>query len=292
MAFTLSPDSIIQIVSGIIVAMVSVAAAFIAARYTEKYRDQSESKAEHYKQIKANVLNPMLRQTDQYYLPIIEFKKENLQWTRADTKRFAVGLNDEPVTYKVVASIVPIGASSLGIVQEDEQAQIENELYEDCKANHFKAQFEEWEKLTLKVKGFNQESLDLANMITESIAKTLGLQVVNEWANSREYVSPYCGVAIFNRMAGTGNQLTIGVQPTGYGSYLLVSFGNVMIQLVPSADTQRVRSVIDEEINERREKFLQLKTQAESIDKEFVPFRAKLKTLAEKQELSVKCDYI
>lgn len=289
MALTLSPDSIIQVISVIIVAIVSIAAAFIAARYTEKYRDQSENKAEHFRQIKVNVLNPMLRQTDQYYLPILEFKKENLKWSRRDTKRFAVGLNEEPITYEVVASIVPTNTSSSGALQEDEQACIENELYEDCRKNHFKTLFEEWENLTSKVNEFNRESLELANMITDSIAKTLGLPVVNDWEHSGQYVTPYCGVAIFNRMAGTGMyQLTTEIQNT----YKRVSFGNVIIKLDPSADVQKVRSIIDEEIKERREKFLQLKTKAESIDKEFVPFRAQLEAQAEKQKLSEKCDYI
>jgi hypothetical protein len=76
--FPLSSDSI-QIISIIIGAAVSIVAAFIAARYTEKYRDQSEKKVAHYKQIKINVLNPMLELTDKYYLPILEFKKANLK---------------------------------------------------------------------------------------------------------------------------------------------------------------------------------------------------------------------
>lgn len=42
LAFALSPDSM-QIISAIIVATVSIAAGFIAARHTEKYRDQSEN---------------------------------------------------------------------------------------------------------------------------------------------------------------------------------------------------------------------------------------------------------
>jgi hypothetical protein len=293
LAFALSPDLIIQIISVIIVAIVSIVAAFIAARYTEKYRDQSENVAKHYRQIKVNVLNPMLELTDKYYLPIIEFKKENLKWDRRITKKFAVGLNEEPTTYEVIASIVPKSTSNSDFLQEDKQAQIEYELYEDCRKNHFKTLFEEWENLTLKVNDFNRESLELANMITESVALTLGLPVVKEWDRSGQYVTPYCGVAIFNRMAGTGMyQLTIGVQPTGYGEYLRVSFGNFIIQLDPSTDVQKVRSIIDEEIKETREKFLQLKTKAESIEKEFVPFRVKLQTIAEKQKLSGKCDYI
>jgi hypothetical protein len=230
----------------------------------------------------------MLKQTDQYYLPILEFKKENLHWDRRDTKRFAVGLNEEPTTYEVVASIIPANISSSRLLQENEQAHIENELYEDCRKNHFKKLFEEWENLTSKVNQFNRESLELANMITESIAKTLGLPVVNEWDRPGHYVTPYCGVAILNRMAGTG----IYKLTAESGKYLMVSFGNVIIQLDPSADAQKVKSIIDEEITEKREKFLQLKTKAESIDNEFVPFRAKLETLTEKQKLSGKCDYI
>lgn len=293
MAFALSLDSIIQIISAIIIGIVSIVGAIIAARYTEKYRDQSENEAEHYRQIKVNVLNPMLKQTDQYYLPILEFRRENLDWDRRDTTRFAVGLNEEPTTYEVVARIVPVNISSSRLLQEDEQARIENELYEDCRKNHFKTLFEEWENLTSKVNQFNRESLELANMITESIAKTLGLPVVNAWDLSGHYVTPYCGVAILNRMAGTGMyQLTNGVQKTQNGEYQRVSFGNVIIQLDPSADVQKVKNMIDEEIKEKREKFLHLKTKAESIDKEFVPFRAKLETLAEKQKLSGKCDYI
>jgi len=235
----------------------------------------------------------MLIQTDQYYLPILEFKKENLHIGRRDTKRFAVGLNEEPTTYEVEASIVPANISSSGLLQEDEQARIESELYEDCRKNHFKTLFEEWENLTSKVDQFNRESLKLANLITESIAKKLALPVVNEWDHSGQYVTPYCGVAIFNRMAGTCiYQLTTGVQKTPYGEYQRVSFTNLIIQLDPSADVQKVRSVIDEEIKETREEFLQLKTKAESIDKEFVPFRTQLKTQDEKQKLSGKCDYI
>lgn len=289
LAFILSPDSIIQIIFGIVSI---VAAAFIAARYTEKYRDQSENKAEHYSQIKSKVLIPMLEQTDQYYLPILQFKKENLYWIRREAKRFAVGLNEEPITYEVAASIVPANISSSRLLQEDEQAQFENELYEDCRKNHFKTLFEEWENLTSRVNQFNRESLELANMITESIAKTLGVPVVNAWDLSGHYVTPYCGVAILNRMAGTGMyQLNIGVQNTN-GEYLRVSFGNVIIQLDLSTDVQKVRSIIDEEIKGKREKFLQLTTKAESIDKEFVPFRDKLEKLGEKQKLSGKCDYI
>jgi hypothetical protein len=290
LAFTLSPDSIIQIISVIIVAIVSIVAAFIAARYTERCRDQSENEAEHYRQIKIDVLNPMLKQTDQYYLPILEFKKENLKWDRRDTKRFAVGLNEEPTIYEVVASIVvPTNTSSSSVLQEDVQARIENELYEDCKKNHFKTLFEEWENLTSEADEFNRESLKLANMITESIAKTLDLPVVNDWNHSGQYVTPYCGVAIFNRMAGTGiYQLTV-VQNTRFQRF---SFGNPIIQLDLSADAQKVRNIIDEEIKEKREKFLQLKAKGGSLDKKFIPFRAKLKTLTEKQKLSGKCSYI
>ncbi len=268
-------------------------AAFIAARYTEKYRDQSENKAEHYRQIKTNVLNPMLELTDKYYLPIVEFKKENLSWTRKTTKKFAAGLSEEPIIYEVVASIIPRNISDSSISPEEEQTHIVNELYEDCQKNHFKMLFEEWENLTSKTGQFNRESLELANAITESIAKTLGLPIVNNWNFSGQYVTPYCGVGIWNRMAGTGMyQLSTGVQATGSGQYLTVTFGNTIIQLDPSTDVQKVRSVIDDEIKQRREKFLQLKTNAESIDKKFVTFRANLEILIEKQKLSGKCDYI
>ncbi|MCJ7634094.1 hypothetical protein MUP77_17120 [Candidatus Bathyarchaeota archaeon] len=286
LAFTLSPDSII-------LAIVAIVAAFIAARYTEKYRNQSENEAEHYKQIKVNVLNPMLKQIDQYYLPILEFKRENLFYDRRDTKKFAVGLSEQPTTYEVVGSIVPANISSSRILQEDEQSHIENGLFEDCRKKHFKTLFEEWERLTSKVNEFNRESLELANLITESIAKMLSLPVINDWDRSGQYVTPYCGVAIFNRMAGTGiYQLIIGVENMGYGTYLIVKFGNSIIQLDPSTDVQKVRSIIDNEINERREKFLYLKTKAESINKEFVPFRTQLATQLEKQKLPGKCDYV
>jgi hypothetical protein len=284
----LSSDSI-QIISAIIIAIISLIAAFIAARYTEKYRDQTENRAEHYRQIKVNVLNPMLELTDQHYLPILEFKKANLKVDRKDTKKFAVGLNEEPTTYEVVASIVSESTSNSDLLQEDKQTQIENELFEDCRKNHFKALFEEWENLTLKVNDFNQESLELANMISESIAKTLGLPIVKEWDRSGQYVTSYCGVAIFNRMAGTGiYQLTIGQDARQHW----VSFGQIAVRVDLTTDIQKVKNVIDEEIKARREKFLQLKKKAESIDKEFVPFRAHLKTLMDKQKLSGKCDYI
>ena len=293
MTFSLSPDSIVQIISAITIGIVSIVAAIIAARYTEKYRDRSENAAEHYKQIKVNVLNPMLQLTDRYYLPIVGFKKENLQWSRKDTKRFAAGLNDEPLIYEVVASIVPPNVSGSTVLKENEDAQIDNELYEDCKRNHFRPLIEEWETLTLRVNEFNQESLQLANTITDSIAKTLDLPVVKSWNLSGQFVTPYCGIAILNRMAGTGMyQISIGVQPTGFGQYLQVSFGNVVIQLEPSADVQKIKGIIDEEINIRRKKFLELKTIAESIEKEFILFRPKLQTIAEKQKLAGKCNYI
>ncbi|MGD0204033.1 MAG: hypothetical protein ABSC20_09050 [Candidatus Bathyarchaeia archaeon] len=292
----MNTDSTIQIISAIILAIVGIAAAFIAARFTEKYRDQSENKAEHYKQIKVNVLTPMLDLTDKYYLPIIEFKRENLAWERRITKKFAAGLNEEPINYEIVASIAPKNTSGSNIFQEDEQIHIENEFFEDCRKNHFKMLFEEWENLTSKVDQFNRESLELANVMTESIAKKLGLPVVKDWNFSGQCVTPFCGVAIFNRMAGTGGyQLTTAVQPFGKGTYLTVSFGNNIIQLDPStdvADVQKVRSILDDEINERREKFLLLKTKAESINKKFVPFRAHLEILMGKQKLSGKCEYI
>ena len=65
-----------------------------------------------------------------------------------------------------------------------------------------------------------------------------------------------------------------------------------MIQLSPSAEVQKVRSVIEEEMKKTREKFLRLKTKAESIQKDFVTFRAKLQMSVEKQKLSGKCNYI
>jgi hypothetical protein len=285
--FPFSSDSI-QIIAIIISAIVAIVAAFVAARYTEKYRDLNEKIVEHYRQIKINVLNPMLELTDQHYLPILEFKKANLRWDRRDTRKFAVGLNEEPTTYEVVASIVPASTSNSDLLQGDNQAQIEKELYEDCRKNHFKTLFEEWENLTLKVDDFNRESLVLANMITGSIAKTLGLPIVKEWDRSGQYVTPYCGVAIFNRMAGTGmNQLTTGQD----NRHQWVSFGQIIVQIDLTSDIQKVKNIIDEEIKARREKFLQLKTNAESIDKQFVPFRANLKTMTEKQKLTGKCDY-
>lgn len=287
--FALNSDSI-QIISVIIGAIVSIAAAFIAALYTEKYRDQNENRTEHYKQIKVNVLNPMLNQTDQYYLPILEFAKANLHWTAKNTKKFAVGLTEEPTISEVVACIVPSNASSSIIIQgEDEKALIEKELYEDCKKNHFNKLFKEWENLNTKANDFNQESLKLANIITESISKKLGLPIVSDWNLQGQYVTPYCGVAIFNRMAGTlGYQLGV----TQNNSYQMVSFGNVIIQLDLSADIQKVKSILDDEIKERKEGFIQLKAKAESIDKEFVVFRAKLETLTDKQRLSGKCNYV
>ena len=252
LAFALISDSMIQIISAMIVAIVSIAAAFIAARYTEKYRDQSENLVEHYRQIKDNVLKPMLDLTDKYYLPIIEFKRENLTWDRRIIKKFAAGLNEEPINYEIVASIAPKNTSGSTLVQEDEQVHIENELFEDCRKNHFKMLFEAWENLTLKVDQFNRESLQLANVMTESIAKKLGLPIVNDWNFSGQCVTPFCGVAIFNRMAGTGGyQLNTTVQPFGKGTYLTVSFGNTIIQLDPFTDVsevQKVRSIIDDEI--------------------------------------------
>jgi hypothetical protein len=284
---------VVQIVSAITIGIVSIVAAIIAARYTEKYRDRSENAAEHYKQIKVNVLNPMLKLTDRYYLPIVELRKENLQWFRRDTKQFAAGLDEEPIIYEVVASIIPPNTSDSTVLQGNEEAQIDNELYEDCKKNHFKLLFEEWETLTSRVNQFNQESLQLANMITHSIAKTLDLPVAKIWDAPGRFVTPYCGIAILNRMAGIGiYQIMSGFQSTTGGQYLQVSFGNVIIQLEPSADIQKIRGIIDEEIKVRRKKFLELKTLAGSIDKDFVLFRPKLQTIAEKQKLSGKCSYI
>ena len=286
-------DSLVQIASVIILAVVSIAAALIAARYTEKYRDQSENKAEHYKQIKVGVLDPMLRQTDEHYLPILEFKKASLEWSRRDLRRFAVGLDEEPLTYEVIANIVPSSAlkQRLPMIEGDE-AKIETELYDDCKTNHFKMLFEKWESLISRVNELNRQSLELANTITQSIADKLGLPIIGDWDRPGQYVTPYCGVAIFNRMAGTGMyQLSSGVQDSGHGKHQNIAFGNPIVQVDPSADVQKIRNMIDEEINGRREKFLILKATADSIDKEFAAFRTQLAKMMEKQKLSGKCDY-
>jgi len=72
-------------------------------------------------------------------------------------------------------------------------------------------------------------------------------------------------------MAGTGMyQLTIGQDARQHW----VSFGQIAVRLDLTTDIQKVKNVIDREIKARREKFLQLKKKVESIDKEFVPFRA------------------
>jgi hypothetical protein len=229
----------------------------------------------------------MLELTDKHYLPILEFKKANLDVDRRDIRKFAVGLNEEPTIYEVVAIAVPESTNPNSIMGEI-QVRIEKELYDDCRKNHFKNLLVEWETLTKKVNNFNQESLELANIITESVAQKLGLPIAKEWDLSGQYVTPYCGVAIFTRMMGTGMyQLTL-CQDNHYQSIL---FGRTIIKVDYTVDTQKIKSVIDEEIITRREKSLQLKTRAESISKEFVPFRVRLKTLADKQKLSGKCDF-
>lgn len=100
MTLTLNTDSILQILSIVVIAIVSILAAIIAAKYTEKYRDRNENALEHFKQIKSHVIAPMLKQIDGYYLPILSFNAENLQWDRRDTRKFAVELSEQPVTYK------------------------------------------------------------------------------------------------------------------------------------------------------------------------------------------------
>jgi hypothetical protein len=126
-------------------------------------------------------------------------------------------------------------------------------------------------------------------MINESVSQKLGLPIVKEWDLSGQYVTPYCGVAIFNRMAVTGMyELTVGQD----ARYQWISFGQTAIKVDLASDIQRIKSVIDEEISARRERLLQLKTKADSINKEFVPFRTHLKTLMDKQKLSGKCDFI
>jgi type II secretory pathway pseudopilin PulG len=297
MALDLTTDSIVQIFSGIVIAIVSIAAAFIAARYTEKYRDQNENSAEHFRQIKSKVLIPMLKLTDQYYLPILQYKKANLVWERRDNKRFAAGLSEEPYDYEVIAAISPPTIAPITIVppygtQEDQGDKIEKSIFDDCSQNHFDTLFNLWTNSTSKVDEYNKECLKLADSITDSIAKRLELPIIRSWDGKEEHVSPYCGVAIFNRMATTGmDQLHIGVdgQP---GGFLRASFGNYIIQVKPSGDPQKLREVIEKEIVERREQFLEVKGKADSLGKTFGTLRTQLLITSEKQRLPGKCKYV
>jgi len=293
-SFSLSTDAVIQILSTIVLASVAIVSAVVASRYTEKYRDQSESTAEHFKQIKANVLAPMLNQTDEYYLPILGFKKENLSYDRSETRNYAAGLSEQPTVSEVVAVVAPPTSPRSRLVQdEDDKSRIEVQLFKDCQANHFKAVFSEWEKLTSRVDKFNRECLDLANSITASVAKKLSLPIGKDWEQAEPNVTPYCGIAIFNRMAGMGvSFLSTSMQNTQAGLRQRLSFGNTIIDMMPSGDTNKAKSIIDEEIRENKDRFFQLKATADSIDKEFVKFRVRLATLMEKQKLPGRCDYL
>jgi len=177
-------------------------------------------------------------------------------------------------------------------MQEDDGTSIEKALFEDCRKNHFESMFNLWNNLTRSVDDYNKDCLKMANGITQSIANKLNLPVVNKWDVPSEQVTPYCGVAIFNRMAAVGGyNLTIGKdgQPPGF---LQASFGNPIIQVKPPVGPDDLRKVIEGEISERRKHFLELKATAEGIDKSFRVLRDHLAITLEKQNLPGKCDYI
>jgi hypothetical protein len=293
MSFPLSADEIIQIISVVAIAAVAIPSAILAAKYTEKYRDQNENAVEHFKQIKARVLTQMLKQIDQYYLPTLEFRMEGLQWDRRDKVKFAVDLGEQPITYEVVASAATPGNSRSIRTVGEENIDIEAELYQDALKNHFHTALEHWHKLTSNVNEYNQECLALANSITESIAKKLNLPIIGAWDLPTEYVTPYCGVAIFNRMAGTqGYQLSVDIPNPATGQRPKISFGNPIIYLPLGSDPNIATEIVAAEIKERRDRFLQLKAKAEALDKEFASLRVQIVMLTEKQKLSGRCDYI
>src|SRR2546422_2003783 len=233
MATTLA-DDIITLASTLLIAIVSIIAAFVAARFTEKYRNASEARLRHLEEIKAKVLTPLMKQIDQYYTPVLSFRISNLTTENVQIKKYAASLAETPLESEIRLSIPKPDSSETASWVVKPELVVDQELYKDCSLNHFSQFFKAWEKFVSQVGTFNKKCLDFANKLNETASKAFGIPVGKSWEAPGSFVVPAFGLLVYQRMVGIQTfPLSGGLVNGQYGKVYRVNFGN-QVDVYPS----------------------------------------------------------
>lgn len=166
----------------ITIPIASILSAYLAAYLTTRFRRTQERKAQHLKEIKDKVFQPLKKGIDGYYLPTLKEKRVNIGIymkpkynkfvTKEDYKKASkqlepmfitlspeeARLHPERSIYRKYSSFVP-----------------DAEFYSCVKEKHFPSFIQKWEKFKQKFDVYNERCLQIAQKIKEEIRKGTNL---------------------------------------------------------------------------------------------------------------------
>jgi hypothetical protein len=293
----LDETTILAIVTTLIIVAAGLAGSVIVAGLTESLRSKNEKRADHLRELKSKVLQPVIQQVDKHYLPILKFRNSNLSVNLVPNKKIAAKLTEQPVDYRLEVVVWNPGITP-GLVSEDPDEKsgfaLDSGLLADCREHHFQKLMTTWNDLQRAMKKYNEDCLSFSDKITEEIRTKLGLPKANTWNQPGEYVTPALGFEVFQRMVGLGFiQFSTDVQAMGYGNVLNVRMGGSKVaQLRGDAPPDQIENAIGESIEIHREEAKGIVERAGSLVPKFEQFAKEMVEQLETQKLPGKCSYV
>jgi hypothetical protein len=287
----------IAILSTVIIVAATIIGAVIVADRTESLRSRNEKRDNHLREINDHVLQPMTRQIDKHYLPILRFQNSNLAVNQVPTKKVAAKLTEQPVDFGLEVVIwrpgVNMGVVSPGDLDEKSGYIMDEGLLADCRENHFQGLVGRWDQLVKEMNKYNQNCLDFSNRITKEVASKLKLPIASYWDLPGEFVTPAMGFEIYQRMVAIGyTQLSQVVQSMGYGNVLNVRLGaSKVAQLKPDTPPTVIEGVLAEAIDFHTHEAKGIVSIAEVLIPKSESLLKDLVRQEETQKLPGKCSY-
>jgi hypothetical protein len=287
----------LAILTTIVIVVAGLVGSVIVASLTESLRSKNEKKDNHLREIKNQVLQPMIQQIEKHYLPILRFRNSNLMVSQVPTKKVAAKLSEQPVNYELKVVVwepgINSGVVSPGDPDEKSGYVLDEGLLADCRENHFKDLIGSWDSLAREVRKYNETCLELSDRITKEVSSKLKLPIATYWDIPGEFVTPALGFEIYQRMVALGStQLSQTVQAMGYGNVLNVRLGaSKVAQLKPDSPPTLMEGVLSEAIEFHTHEAKGIISLAEGLAPRLENLLKGLLKQFETQKLPGKCDY-
>ena len=171
--------------------LITAIGVFLGPRLAEKSRRHYNQRQVHLQEIKDEVLRPLLNVLNEYYIPISERRKANIE----DSWRYEE-VEEVPITGNRRRSVEEL------VVVEPQRSESQ-QLYRCTKQSHFPGLVESWENFTTRFAEYNAKCLGWVKGLRDRITQQVNIPVLSPPFNQPKWIAPNrLAVWIFNRQLG------------------------------------------------------------------------------------------
>jgi hypothetical protein len=268
-------------------------ATFLGVYLAAYVREKRAAKAEHFRILKKEAIEPILAKLTSYHLPILDLKVANIVYDSISVEEDAEDVTVRPVKgWQKVLAVVSVQR----IVSSEKWTSMDLDrlLYEDAKKTHFRRFIQNWENFERKVSEYHAECLRIARTYEEAIRSQKGELVERDMSDSDGSV----GVVetawwVFRKQMGTfpNDFLTVSTEPPA-GNRVVLKTGPDMLTLARGEKSQidRLKGVINGLVYGDSETRA-FKERAASLAKEGLELEKKAKDILYSGHLRGNCKY-